>query len=395
MDVLLARRFRRRPLSCFFFFFFFFFSSPLLCLGDSSLPPLAYRYASFAVPNPEEAASYFERYTGADRLAESDYLLGPRGEAAKVAGCRLSFPSGFSDVYFQNDPSLPYASETDEFASLVARTHSMANDDWDWWQDWHLAFVTTDIDAVAMRLMKDGVPFVSRGSLYFTLPTTGLIIQVLGGPSVYWKEPFLFCRRTDEITAAMKPYPLNVTDISAYPSPESLPALLPSHHSFAASNAPENAKWIYKFFNMTAFDTFTRPNESHAYANGTCANIQWSSTDGSSGYQVHFIQQFVKREGPHVRIKEHEDFVRSIHRNLTAKNAFMDYRVAFSVPDLQPYIENFKRHNEPILLENGPSPRLRAMAPNGYLFELFQDKKSEKYTQTSNLRKFLGTFPRD
>ena len=47
----------------------------------------------------------------------------------------------------------------------------------------HLIFV--DIDAVATKLLKGGVPFVSRGSLYFAIPGTAVTIQV------HCTEPFL------------------------------------------------------------------------------------------------------------------------------------------------------------------------------------------------------------
>jgi len=347
-------------------------SAALLCPANANtkLPGLIYRYASFEVPNPLEAASFFAKYTGAKLMrSNEDFLIGDSGNAT-VVGCRVPSVNGYSDVYFQHDSSLPGCDHAMDFAARVAKTHSMANDDWDWWQDWHLAFYAIDgIDSIALRLLQDNVPFVSRGSLYFTIPTTGLIIQILGDPTVYWKEPFLFCRHTDDrITGQMTPYPLNVTDIASTPK---LPIsrLIPSHQSLAATNAIENAAWAYKFLNVTAFDTHTSPNDSHAYANGTCANIQWMYM--ASGFQIHFIQQFVKREG-YVRVGEHEGFVNTLHQKLRRKDAYMNYRVGLAVENLAPYVENLKFHNEAYLLEAHDS-RLRIAAPNGYIFEIFED----------------------
>ena len=79
-------------------------------------------------------------------------------------------------------------------------------DDWDWWQDWHIAYHVTDLDAVATRLMKDGVPFVTRSiSFYFLIPGTSVVIQVLGEHNYYWTTPFAFCRQTGDDTTRYLP----------------------------------------------------------------------------------------------------------------------------------------------------------------------------------------------
>jgi len=341
-------------------------------LADSSLPALTYRYASLAVPNATVAADFFKRFTGAELVPRSSFLI-EAGET-EVVGCRLYYADRqqYSDVYFQSTAgsSLPGAESISTFSELVSKGHSMANDDWDWWQDWHLAFYVSDLDAVALNLMKNDVPFVSRGSLYFEIANTGLIIQVLGNATVYWKEPFLFCRKTDNAgTGRMQPYKINVTDISSVPS-KPLPEFIPSHQSMYASDAVENALWTYKFLNVTKLDTLTKPTQSHAYANGTCANIQWMAVENF--WSLHYIQQKFKREGL-IRIKEHEKFVNELHGDLSEIDAYMGYRAALSVPSLTPYIENFKVHEEPILMLGKGGKRLLIKAPNGYIIELFED----------------------
>ena len=64
----------------------------------------------------------------------------------------------------------------------------------------------TDLDAVATRLMKDGVPFVTRSiSFYFLIPGTSVVIQVLGEHNYYWTTPFAFCRHTGDDTTRFLP----------------------------------------------------------------------------------------------------------------------------------------------------------------------------------------------
>jgi len=350
----------------------FLLATALFCAAAAELPPLYYRYASFAVDDPNEAARFFSRYTGA-KVISSDQFLIDATPAAQVVGVRLPFQGKFSDVYFQNDTSLPAGDMSlASFARKIATTHSMAQDDWDWWQDWHLAFSVDDLDAVALRLMKDDVPFVSRGSLYFAIPRTGLIIQVLGDATVYWKEPFLFCRETsEEVTAKMKPYTLNVTDLGSAPDLP-LPEFVPSHQSLAASDAQANARWMEAYLNLTFFYPFTRPNETHAYAGGTCARIEWMYA--ADRYQFHFIEQRVKREG-NLRIAAHEDYLRRLHGNLTQVDQYMLFRAALSTPDVGAYAANFAKHGIPTLLSDGDDgvKRLLVTPPNGYTIELFED----------------------
>uniref|UniRef100_A0A7S2TQH9 VOC domain-containing protein n=1 Tax=Lotharella oceanica TaxID=641309 RepID=A0A7S2TQH9_9EUKA len=347
-------------------------ASSLFFIATAELPPLYYRYASFGVENPKAAAQFFSRYTGGEVISREQFLIEPTPNSQTV-GVRLPFEGKFSDVYFQNDTSLPAGDMIlSSFARKIATTHSMAQDDWDWWQDWHLAFSVDNLDAVALRLMKDNVPFVSRGSLYFTIPRTGLIIQVLGDATVYWKEPFLFCRKTsEELTGKMQPYTLNVTDLSTAPDMP-LPEFVPSHQSLAASDAPTNAKWMQTYLNLTFFYPFTKPNESHAYAGGTCADIEWMYA--ADHFQFHFIQQKVKREG-NLRIAAHEEYLNRLHGNLTHVDQYMLFRAALSTPDVGVYAENFAKHGIPTLMSSGDDgvKRLLVTPPNGYTIELFED----------------------
>ena len=67
--------------------------------------------------------------------------------------------------------------------------------------------------------------------------------------------------------------------------------------------------------------------------------------ESSDGYAIHFIQQYVKREGS-VALKAHEAEVRALHSRIynrgsagtsaASTDAYMHFRPAFSVPDITP-----------------------------------------------------------
>merc|ERR1712180_426378 len=96
------------------------------------------------------------------------------GDESEIRGIRIPFNQGasFADIYFIKETELPENPELplDDFIKKVESAHSFAQDDWDWWQDWHIAYHLdgAGLDKVATRLMKDGVPFVTRSkSFYF------------------------------------------------------------------------------------------------------------------------------------------------------------------------------------------------------------------------------------
>jgi hypothetical protein len=407
----------------------------LLCLlllavtvAESPLPTLSYRYGVFAVPDPAAAASFMAKFTGAAPLSNrSQWQLGSDASAglpgADIAAVRLFYggsnnggsggssgvssssssggssssnssssgggappppqPSSWSDVYFVRDDSLPSRASMDPqaFSAQVAATHSMANDDWDWWQDWHLAFAVADIDAVATRLLKHEVPFVSRGSIYFAIPGTAVTIQVLGAGSgeVYWAEPFLFCRETTDGaaapgggTAAASPrYPLNTSDVIALPD-RPLPPFVPSHQSLATAHANATAQWARRFLAVAEVDEKTGAGESHAYAGGTCAEIAWMEVS-PGGWQLHFIEQYRKRQGP-LGVADWQRQQRALHGGMGAKDAYHNFRVGLAVPQLAPYLDNLRAHAEPFFQDPADPKRVRLQTPSGYILELFEEE---------------------
>ena len=71
------------------------------------------------------------------------------------------------------------------------------------------------MDKVATRLMKDGIPFITRSiSFYFAIPGTPLIVQILGSHNYYWTTPFAFCRQTGDDTTRLLPRYLFTYDFS-------------------------------------------------------------------------------------------------------------------------------------------------------------------------------------
>ena len=340
-----------------------------------ALPALSYRYASFSVPEPDTTAAFLARYTGGRILARSEFLAYADDKAnVLLAGVRLPYGTAYSDVYFRWDGAAVGADAARRFSAALQAQHTFAQDDWDWWQDWHLAFRVADthIDAVATRLLKDSVPFVNRGSLYFMLPG-GLTVQVLGHATVYWTEPFLFCRKTDDATTGrMRPYATNVTDVGALPLTP-LPEFLPSHQSFATSDAAANEKWALSRLALSRLDlaNTTRAGGSHAFADGhTCADIRWMETD-TDGWEIHFIQQFAKRDGG-LGVREHERAVGALRPpGSKLDDAFSGTRTGFSVSSVAPYVAAFKAAGQPYVASS--TNRLLIAAPSGQLFELFEE----------------------
>lgn len=322
----------------------------------AALPEVEYRYASFYAADPVAAGAFFRKYTGASVV--TDPLLG--SVTGIVDGNRLTYSGGSSDVYFVNEEDIEMPAKI--FAGLT-----MAQDDWNWWTDWHLAFSVTDIDSVAARLFDDDVPFVNRGSLYFVIPGTSITIQVLGTPSIYWTEKFLFCRKTtDDTTGKFKPYKTNVSQYQV----GDLPSFVPSHQSLAAWDADSCGDWLGKTLNVTEAGTDSEPGGSHEFANGVCANIRWLAV--KSGWEVHFIEQYKKRDGG-VDVKQAQEYIRQLNGNMSTTNAFHQFRVAFSTDDLQAYKDYFDTTNTAYYYEQSTTTgdRLRISAPNGYIFELF------------------------
>lgn len=143
-----------------------------LALPTKTLPPMTYKFVSFAVAEPHISARFFARYTNGQQIERHEFLT-TYSASATLAGVRLYFNNGtdFSDVYFVNEVVKPSGNMTVKaFNHILEHTHSMAPDDWDWWQDWHICFRVSDLDAVATKLFKENVPFVNRGGLYFQIP---------------------------------------------------------------------------------------------------------------------------------------------------------------------------------------------------------------------------------
>ena len=344
-------------------------------LAAAALPPMEYRYASFGVPDPAATASFLLRFVNATRItdAPSLWLRADVAPNSTLEALRLPYADGaaYSDVYLELDATLPPSGGVAQFADALEATHTMAQDDWDWWLDTHLAFSVADLDGVAARLLRANVPFVNRGSVYFVAPG-GVVVQVLGEPSIYWTEPFLFCRRTaDATTGAMRPYALNVTDVGALPAPAALPEFAPSHMSFAATAAKTSAFWAQR---VLAFFEVVPAWDTHAWANGTCADIRWMEV--ASRWEIHFVEQFFKREGARVSVADHERALARAHAAFAdagGASQFDAFRTGFGVADAQPYIDALDAAGEPYRLTTDAATGSRALlllAPCGQLFEL-------------------------
>jgi len=324
------------------------------------------RFASFTVPHPELSVSFLTKYLGGTRLTHEEYIafthaeLNVHVEAARFANY---------DVYFWYDKQALPRGAAASFANLVESSHSMVQDDWDWWQDWHIAFRTKNLDAVALRLMKDGIPFVSRNSgIYFTVPG-GITIQVNGRFKTFWTEPFLFCRRTtNEIASVMAPYPLNTTDFATAPLPVLLEMYV-THHSFAVSNASKNMEWVMRNFPVEDVSVnFDFSKYHHQFSGGTCADLKWVYFKPVRRFDFHFVEQFRKREG-NANLRQQEIKLQELRQDgISNLDAFYGTRTGFSVPDLRPFINHFQSMHEWHRVRH---QRLVVLMPCGYLVEIF------------------------
>jgi len=357
--------------------------------SESQTPHLDYRYSSFAVPNPNEAVEFLSKYISGYILMPEDILIKSlSGDESEIRGIRIPYNQGasFADIYFIKETKLPENPELplDDFIKKVESAHSFAQDDWDWWQDWHIAYHLdgAGLDKVATRLMKDGVPFVTRSiSFYFMIPGTSVVIQILGTHQDYWTTPFAFCRQTGDNTTRFLPrYAQNVTNIEALPYPTEFPEFVPSHQSWAVSDALEDYFWTTKMLpsfvpiNMT--DVY---GDTHEHSNGTCAQIGWLSDTGyntmdGQGWAIHYVEQFVKRDGgvPITWVEELIEETRTgeLGTNFEYPDAYMAFRTAFACNNLEEMISHFQSHNEPYLLVD---ERMFVKTPSGKVFEIYEE----------------------
>jgi hypothetical protein len=243
--------------------------------------------------------------------------------------------------------------------------------------------------------------------------------QVLGNKMASaWTESFNFCRRTDgdfHSPEALKEQPMAIPTLppraapagqlrGAVAAPLELP---PSHHSYF-STAPLAA------FNFTLAHTSGVEynmsgvwQSSHEYSDGRCAILRWVQVPG---YQIHFVDQFSKYQGEGTPLHderargEHgsaaadsggsgsvasasmstaqvEQYLGALHGNMSAVDAYMDFRVGWVVDDLSPFAASLDAAGSAYLpLDTAGKPvaaggvggaaSLLVQLPGGIIFEL-------------------------
>ena len=98
-------------------------------------------------------------------------------------------------------------------------------------------------------------------------------------------------------------YAQNVTNIEALPYPITLPEFVPSHQSWALTDALRDYAWTQKMLpSFGPIDMSDVYGDTHQHSNGTCAQIGWLSDTGyntmdGKGWAIHYVEQFVKRDG--------------------------------------------------------------------------------------------------
>jgi len=191
------------------------------------------------------------------------------------------------------------------------------------------------VDTIAVRLLKDGVPFVTRSNSLYVMVPGGITLQLIGPLKSIYSEDFHFCRRTGIETARLPRYPQNFSTVQSIID-QPIKTMLPSHQSFAVSNASENMEWLATVLNVPE-RLWTASGEVgkvviklHRYARGECAKIEWAGL--GNGFSFHFVQQYYKRDGG-LSIKQHEQFMGSLPLN--EPHAFQAMHVGLVVDDVR------------------------------------------------------------
>jgi len=344
----------------------------------STYAHVSFRFTSFSVPSPLQTAQYMKKYLGGVLLRDENMpSLNALSPTADMAGLRYYYARGaaFLDILFWFDYAAGNASDALKFSSALERSFARSPDDWNWWQDWHICFNTDDIDAVALRLMKDRIPFSNAAyGLYFMLPG-GVTMQLIGRPTLYWGEDFYFCRKTTEAGFHHSQYyTLNTTDIDSLPN-RPYPVLIPVHHAFATAHPDAAFAWTQQLLDMQ--EMTVHPIEGFQYSDGQCAYVKWL-TIPDYWFQVHYVEQKFKRDGG-VNIRSHEAAVVRTLSSSTWPNAFSGTRLGFSVTSF----EAFMRHLSPsFTIVEESDKHLVVVAPFGYLFHVFEDATFQREALT-------------
>ena len=247
----------------------------------AALPPFQYKYSSFATQTPDQAASFLSKYMGATSIPAAP--LRDSGSASRVErAVRFRYGAQWHDVRFVSDPGAPVGAmlPVENYTDALHAVHRFdVQETWDWFQDWHLCLTVSDIDLIAYRLVRDGVPIVTRSSYSFYVEVTpGVTFQILGKKmDLVWSELFSFCRNTTEDSDAnMISRDVREMVIGAAPNPlPPIPQLAPSHHSYFSTMPAEQGRWTRAHTSATQFDMNAVWQESHRYSDGRCAVINW------------------------------------------------------------------------------------------------------------------------
>ncbi len=350
------------------------------------------------------------------------------------------------DVYFVDDPSKPAGNRPiAEYEKYLHELHRFdVQETWDWYQDWHLCVKVDDVDTLVYRLARDSVPFVTRSlySFYVEIPG-GITLQVLGSTmALVWTEEFNFCRYTNgegiKDGDPRQPRLLKPLPTDAPPFPE----VKPGHMSFFSTQPQDAFNFTLAHSSAAPFDMSEAFADTHRYGDGECAQLAWvqfgdnsssssSSSSSSAGddgddgnqsplFQVHFIQQYHKHSGVVQPVPSTERFLERLHQETFAEaaataastatpatastgtatiagaitlDAYMDYRVGFSVPDLSSFAQHLDATAVPYIAladdgsainKGAPSAATAAAAaaatatasvlyqiPGGIIFEVF------------------------
>jgi len=199
----------------------------------------------------------------------------------------------------------------------------------------------------------------------------GITVQLIGRPTLFWWEDFYFCRRTTENGFRHSQYyPLNTTDIDSLPT-RPYPSLIPVHHAFATANPAASFAWTKRLLGMR--EMTVHPEGAFQYSDGPCALVTWL-TIPDYWFQLHFVEQKVKRDGG-VKVDTHEAAVaRTLARSSSWPNAFSGTRLGFSVTSFEAFVRQL---SPSFRIVEASHAHLVVVAPFGYLFHVFEEHDAD------------------
>jgi hypothetical protein len=143
----------------------------------------------------------------------------------------------------------------------------------------------------------------------------------------------------------------------------------PSHHSFNTRHPSASRAFLLR--HVSSAKPIEPDDDVHEYGNGTCATLQWVQLTEDPLYQLHFVDNRQKREGP-LTTAFMEDYLTTLHGEMQREDDFMGNRVGFAVKDVQEYRQRLRDDQVPMLDRN--TSLLVLVPPGELILDIFEEE---------------------